>query len=128
MISRLKGGMGAFGVALIVGFNAMIGYDLLHERTETINRAREENAAMALVLERHATDSFSGVSKILAGAAEVLAVRGDSWERGDADVHALLGRQAAQRVFDAIDGVDIGEGVHHLPVRLVIRGSTIARR
>ncbi|BDV31756.1 LacI family DNA-binding transcriptional regulator [Microbacterium terricola] len=39
-----------------------------------------------------------------------------------------LGRQAAQRVFDAIDGIDIGEGVHHLPVRLVIRGSTIARR
>jgi LacI family transcriptional regulator len=39
-----------------------------------------------------------------------------------------LGRQAAQRVFDAIDGVDIGEGVHHLPVRLLIRGSTIARR
>ncbi|QIG39042.1 LacI family transcriptional regulator [Microbacterium sp. 4R-513] len=39
-----------------------------------------------------------------------------------------LGRHAAQRVFDAIDGVDIGEGTHHLPVRLVIRGSTIARR
>lgn len=39
-----------------------------------------------------------------------------------------LGRQSAQRLFDAIDGVDIGEGVHHLPVRLVIRGSTIARR
>ncbi|MEL5990569.1 LacI family DNA-binding transcriptional regulator [Microbacterium phosphatis] len=39
-----------------------------------------------------------------------------------------LGRQAAQRVFDAIDGVDTGEGTHHLPVRLVIRGSTIARR
>lgn len=39
-----------------------------------------------------------------------------------------LGRQAAQRVFDAIDGVDIGAGTHHLPVRLVIRGSTIARR
>lgn len=39
-----------------------------------------------------------------------------------------LGRQAAQRVFDAIDGIDIGEGTYHLPVRLVIRGSTIARR
>ncbi|WP_203135593.1 LacI family DNA-binding transcriptional regulator [Microbacterium sp. JZ31] len=39
-----------------------------------------------------------------------------------------LGRQAALRVFDAIDGVDIGAGTHHLPVRLVIRGSTIARR
>jgi LacI family transcriptional regulator len=39
-----------------------------------------------------------------------------------------LGRHAAQRVFDAIDGVDIGDGTHHLPVRLVIRGSTIARQ
>src|SRR6478609_643313 len=39
-----------------------------------------------------------------------------------------LGRHAAQRVFDAIDGVDMGEGTHPLPVRLVIRGSTIARR
>ncbi|WP_460798733.1 LacI family DNA-binding transcriptional regulator [Microbacterium sp. GXF0217] len=39
-----------------------------------------------------------------------------------------LGRTAAQRVFDAIEGVDIGEGVHHLPVRLAIRGSTILRR
>lgn len=39
-----------------------------------------------------------------------------------------LGRQAAQRVFDAIDGVDIGSGTHHTPVRLVIRGSTIPRR
>lgn len=39
-----------------------------------------------------------------------------------------LGRQAALCVFDAIDGVDIGAGAHHLPMRLVIRGSTIARR
>jgi LacI family transcriptional regulator len=39
-----------------------------------------------------------------------------------------LGRQAARRIFEAIDGVDIGAGTVHLPVRLVIRGSTIARR
>ncbi|HMS37850.1 MAG TPA: LacI family DNA-binding transcriptional regulator [Arachnia sp.] len=39
-----------------------------------------------------------------------------------------LGRQAAQHIFRAIDGVDIGSGVRHLPVKLVIRGSTIARR
>ena len=88
--------MGAFGVALIVGFNAMIGYDVLHERSETVAQAREENGATAQVLERHATDSFSGVAKILSGVAEVLAVRGDSWDRGDADVHALLNRQAGQ--------------------------------
>ena len=39
-----------------------------------------------------------------------------------------LGRTAALRLFDAIEGEDIGSGTHHLPVRLVIRGSTIARR
>ena len=39
-----------------------------------------------------------------------------------------LGRAAAMRVFGAIEGDDVGTGVHHLPVRLVIRGSTIARR
>jgi LacI family transcriptional regulator len=39
-----------------------------------------------------------------------------------------LGRTAAQRVFAALDGVDIGSGTHYQPVRLVIRGSTVARR
>jgi len=39
-----------------------------------------------------------------------------------------LGRVAAQRVFAAIDGVDTGSGTYRLPVRLVIRGSTVARR
>ncbi len=87
--------MGAFGVALILGLNAMVGYDLLHQRDQTISRAREDTASMALVLERQASDTLSGVSKILAGAVEVLAVRSGSWTRGDADIHALLRRQAA---------------------------------
>ena len=39
-----------------------------------------------------------------------------------------LGRTAAERVFAALDGVDIGSGTQRLPTRLVIRGSTIARR
>ncbi|MRG59444.1 substrate-binding domain-containing protein [Agromyces sp. CFH 90414] len=42
-----------------------------------------------------------------------------------------LGRTAAMRIFEAIertDGAEPGAGVHHLPVRLVIRGSTVARR
>lgn len=39
-----------------------------------------------------------------------------------------LGRAAARRVFEAIDGVDGDAGTHALPVRLVIRGSTIPRR
>jgi LacI family transcriptional regulator len=39
-----------------------------------------------------------------------------------------LGRAAAMRIFEAIDG-DAGEGgTHYVPVRLVIRGSTIPRR
>jgi LacI family transcriptional regulator len=39
-----------------------------------------------------------------------------------------LGRTAAQRVFAALDGVDVGSGTQYLPPRLIIRGSTIARR
>ncbi|MGW4929638.1 LacI family DNA-binding transcriptional regulator [Agromyces sp. NPDC004153] len=39
-----------------------------------------------------------------------------------------LGRAAAMRIFEAIDGEAPGAGVDHLPVRLVIRGSTIPRR
>ncbi len=39
-----------------------------------------------------------------------------------------LGRLAAQRVFEAIDGARLDSGSVQLPVRLVIRGSTIARR
>ncbi len=45
----------------------------------------------------------------------------------DANLGAL-GKQAAERIFQAIDGEEIPRGEHHLPVRLVIRGSTIARR
>jgi LacI family transcriptional regulator len=39
-----------------------------------------------------------------------------------------LGREAALRVFEAINGDAIDEGITHLPTRLVIRGSTIPRR
>lgn len=39
-----------------------------------------------------------------------------------------LGRAAALRVFDAIAGEELGGGTAYMPVRLVIRGSTIARR
>lgn len=38
-----------------------------------------------------------------------------------------LGRTAAERVFAALDGEDIGTGVELTPPRLVIRGSTVAR-
>lgn len=108
--------------------------------------------AAALLLQRHPdVDAvFCGSDQIARGVLDTardlgrsvpddLAVIGyDNWEvlatnsrpeltSIDANLQQL-GRQAAQRVFDAIDGVDIGEGVHHLPVRLVIRGSTIPRR
>jgi len=39
-----------------------------------------------------------------------------------------LGRAAAMRIFEAIDGEAPEPAVDHLPVRLVIRGSTIPRR
>jgi LacI family transcriptional regulator len=39
-----------------------------------------------------------------------------------------LGRLAAQRVFAALAEVDVGSGTQYLPGRLVIRGSTVARR
>ena len=70
---------------------------------------------------------------------EDLAVMGfDNWEVLDdqlpAAAHqhrrqsAAARRIAAQRVFAALDGVDIGAGTQTLPGRLVIRGSTLERR
>lgn len=108
--------------------------------------------AAALLLQRHPDIDaiFCGSDQIARGALDSardlgrsvpddLAVMGyDNWEvlatnsrpeltSIDANLQQL-GRQAAQRVFDAIDGVDIGSGTRSLPVRLMIRGSTIARR
>ncbi|MBP2290348.1 sensor histidine kinase [Azospirillum rugosum] len=87
--------MGAFGILLILGFNAMIGYDLLRDHQDTLQSAHDETQSLSVVLERHATDSFAGVDKILAGLAEVLSVRDDTFQRADPDIHALLRRQAA---------------------------------
>lgn len=39
-----------------------------------------------------------------------------------------LGRTAATRIFEAIEGTTVRSGIEYLPSRLVIRGSTIARR
>lgn len=69
---------------------------------------------------------------------DVAVVSHDNWETlatnsrpelssVDANLQQL-GRAAATRIFEAIDGVEAPGGVEHLPVRLVIRGSTIARR
>lgn len=87
--------MSAFGLLLILGLNAMIGADLSREHDDLIARAREETQSLSLILERQATDSVTGVAKVLAGVAEVLDVRADRWDRGDPDVHALLRRQAS---------------------------------
>ncbi|GAA3938616.1 LacI family DNA-binding transcriptional regulator [Microbacterium soli] len=108
--------------------------------------------ATALLLQRHPDIDaiFCGSDQIARGALDSardlgravpddLAVIGyDNWEvlaensrpeltSIDANLQQL-GRQAAQKVFEAIDGIDVGAGVRHLPVRLAIRGSTIARR
>ncbi|MCW2243026.1 sensor histidine kinase [Azospirillum canadense] len=85
--------MGAFGILLILGFNAMIGYDLLRDHLDTLQSARDDTQKLSLVLERRATDSFAGVDKILAGLTEVLSVRDDTFQRADPDIHALLRRQ-----------------------------------
>ncbi|MFC7927072.1 LacI family DNA-binding transcriptional regulator [Microbacterium laevaniformans] len=108
--------------------------------------------AAAILLQRHPdVDAvFCGSDQIARGVLDTardfgrdvpgdLAVIGyDNWEvladnarPGLTSIDAnlqQLGRQAAQRIFDAIDGRDLGAGVHHLPVRLIIRGSTIPRR
>ena len=70
---------------------------------------------------------------------DALAVMGfDNWEvlttnsrpeltSIDANLQQL-GRTAAQRVFAALDGVDTGSGTEYVAGRLVIRGSTVAKR
>ena len=108
--------------------------------------------ATRALLERHPDIDaiFAGSDQIARGVLDALQATGrhvpddvavigyDNWEPfatgSTPEITSIdaglqnLGRQAAQRVFEAIDGVDVGEGTHHLPVRLVIRGSTIARR
>ncbi|HEX5858593.1 MAG TPA: LacI family DNA-binding transcriptional regulator [Microbacterium sp.] len=140
---RLAGARAALGAA---GLD-IVGEPMFSEWSEHWGRD-----AAAMVLERHPdVDAiFCGSDQIARGALDSardlgrrvpddLAIIGyDNWEilstnsrpqltSIDANLKQL-GRQAAQRVFDAIDGIDIGDGNHHLPVRLVIRGSTISRR
>lgn len=70
--------------------------------------------------------------------ADVAVIGYDNWEvlatnsrpeltSIDANLQQL-GRTAATRVFEALEGLDIGSGTQRLPVRLIIRGSTIPRR
>ncbi|MFH8252765.1 LacI family DNA-binding transcriptional regulator [Microbacterium sp. B2969] len=125
----------------------LVGEPMFSEWTEHWGRD-----AAALLLQRHPdVDAiFCGSDQIARGVLDTardlgrtvpedLAVIGyDNWEllttnsrpeltSIDANLQQL-GRQAAKWVFDAIDDVRIGEGVTRLPVKLVIRGSTIRRR
>ncbi|GAA1918097.1 LacI family DNA-binding transcriptional regulator [Microbacterium aoyamense] len=140
---RLAGARAAMDAAGL----ELVGDPMFSEWTEHWGR---DAAAMLLAKHPDVDAIFCGSDQIARGVLDTardldrrvpddLAVIGyDNWEvlatnsrpeltSIDANLQQL-GRQAAQRVFDAIDGVDIGEGTHHLPVRLVIRGSTIARR
>ncbi|AXL13261.1 LacI family transcriptional regulator [Microbacterium foliorum] len=140
---RLAGARAALGDAGL----ELVGEPMFSEWTEHWGRD-----AAAMLLQRHPDIDavFCGSDQIARGALDSardlgrsvpddLAVIGyDNWQvlatnarpeltSIDANLQQL-GREAALRVFDAIDGIDIGEGTHRLPVRLVIRGSTIARR
>ena len=140
---RLAGARAALGAA---------GLDFVAEPMFAAWTEHWGRDAAAMLLERHPdVDAvFCGSDQIARGVLDTardlgrdvpgdLAVIGyDNWEllagnarppltTIDANLQQL-GRQAAQRIFDAIDGADIGSGTHQLPVKLVIRGSTIAHR
>lgn len=140
---RLAGARAALGVA---------GLDFVAEPMFAAWTEHWGRDAAAMLLERNPdVDAvFCGSDQIARGVIDTardlgrdvpgdLAVIGyDNWELLAANARPpltsidanlqQLGRQAAQRIFDAIDGADIGSGTHHLPVKLVIRGSTIAHR
>jgi LacI family transcriptional regulator len=140
---RLAGARAALAAAGL----ELVGEPMFSAWTEHWGR---DAAAMLLAQHPDIDAVFCGSDQIARGVLDTardlgravpddLAVIGyDNWEvlatnsrpeltSVDANLQQL-GRQAAQRVFDAIDGVDVGEGTSHLPVRLVIRGSTIPRR
>ncbi|GAA2243612.1 LacI family transcriptional regulator [Herbiconiux moechotypicola] len=109
-------------------------------------------SATAMLLGRHpdVDGIFAGSDQIARGVLDTarelgrevpddLSVIGyDNWEviatgsrPGLTTVDAQLqdlGRLAAQRIFEGIDGADIGAGVRQQPVRLVVRGSTVPGR
>jgi signal transduction histidine kinase len=94
--SRLRWGVGAFGAVLIVGFVAMIGENLRREHAALLQEAHDKTRGLAILLERHATDSFGLVDKILLGTGEVLSIHPDAANPGAPSIHALLQRQAGQ--------------------------------
>ncbi|WP_448721228.1 LacI family DNA-binding transcriptional regulator [Microbacterium natoriense] len=125
----------------------MVGEPMFSEWTEHWGRD-----AAAMLLQRYPDIDaiFCGSDQIARGVLDTardlgrvvpddLAVIGyDNWEvladnsrPGLTSIDAnlqKLGRKAAERVFAAIDGREAEFGIRTVPVRLVIRGSTIARR
>ena len=125
----------------------LVGEPMFSEWTENWGR---DAAAMLLSQHPDIDGIFAGSDQIARGVLDTarelgrtvpddLAVVGyDNWENlatnsrpalttVDANLQRL-GRLAAQRVFEAIDGARLESGTSQLPVRLIIRGSTIARR
>ncbi|MFF8187090.1 LacI family DNA-binding transcriptional regulator [Microbacterium sp. NPDC016588] len=125
----------------------LVGEPMFSEWSENWGR---DAAAMLLARHPGIDGIFAGSDQIARGVLETvrelgrtvpddLAVVGyDNWEilatnsrpaltTVDANLQRL-GRLAAQRVFEAIDGARLDSGTTELPVRLIIRGSTIARR
>ena len=140
---RLEGARAALADAGL----ELIGAPLLSEWTEQWGRD-----AGAMLLQQHPDIDaiFCGSDQIARGVLDSardlgrsvpddLAVIGyDNWsilvensrpELTSIDANLqLLGRRAAEKVFEAIDGARTEGGTLQLPVRLVIRGSTIAHR
>jgi len=93
VFSRLKSGLLAFGIVLVVGFNAAIVSDVVSDRSRRIAEAQQMTTNLTRTLYQHALDSFGSVDKTLSGIAEVLDVRTDRFERGNPDVLAFLRRR-----------------------------------
>lgn len=128
------------------------GIELVAEPMYSEWSERWGRAAADMLLERHPDIDgiVCGSDQIARGVLDTIRDRGrivpddvavigyDNWEvlttnarpeltSIDANLQQL-GRTAALRIFDAIEGKPAASGTDHLPVRLVIRGSTIARR
>lgn len=140
---RLRGARGALSDAGL----SLIGEPMFSEWSEPWGR---DAAAMLLRMHPDIDAIFCGSDQIARGVLDTarelgravpddLAVIGyDNWEvlaansrpgltSIDAELQEL-GRAAAESVFAAIEGHPARAGVRSVPVRLTIRGSTIARR
>lgn len=138
------------GVGVGVGLDAA-GLKLVGDSMYADWSERWGRDASAVLLDRHPDiDAIvCGSDQIARGALDAVRDRGrvvpddvavigfDNWEpmvEGsrpeltsiDPNLE-LLGRAAAQRVFAALDGDELGDGVHLQAPRLVIRGSTVPR-